>query len=154
MNFATFWSKLEALEKTISVTSPTTVSVKRAYWGAPGEAVSDLPCVINALAEPERTLGFGSRDQLLRINVQILVARATVEDSRSSMTATALWFEAKDVFDRDVTIGGTVPWSTLRGANPTVPVLLSHAGQVYIGVNAYLDVRDVEAFDFDPPEEE
>ena len=154
MNFDSFYTKLEALEKSIKITSPTSTQVKRAYWGAPGKAIADLPCVVNALTETERTLGFGSRDQMVRINVQLLATKSTVEDPRSSRTATALWFAAKDAFDRDTSIGGTVAWSTLRGADPTVPVILVHAGQAYIGFNAFLDIQDVEAFDFDPDEEE
>ena len=147
-NFDTFYGKLEALQKSIKITSPVTAQVKRAYWGAPPQTLSDLPCVINALAEPERTLGFGSRDQRVRINVQLLAAKATVEDERSSRIATALWFAAKDAFDKDTTITGTVAFSTLRGADPTVPGILTHAGEAYIGFNAFLEIHDVEAFSF------
>jgi hypothetical protein len=148
MNFTTFWQKLEALEKTIAITSPTTKQVKTAYWGATPQAITDLPCVINALSEPDRVLGFGSRDQKLRINVQCLVAKATVEDARSSQIATAMWFAAKDKFDRDVTITNTVSFSTLKGTDPTVPVILTHAGQAYIGFSAILEIHDFEAFTF------
>lgn len=148
MNFDNFLSALEELERSISVTSPVAATVKRAYWGAPPQSMTDLPCAINALSEPERTLGFGSREQRLRIQVQVLVGPATGDTSRQSRLATALWFAAKDVFDRDPTIGGTVSFSTLRGGEPTVPVLLQHAGQAYIGLNAYLEIQDAEAFEF------
>ncbi len=148
MNFTTFKTNLEALEKTISVTSPTTATVKRTYWGASAKAITDLPCMINALSETERTIGFGSRDQRLRINVQLLVAKVGAEDDISSLLATALWFDAKDKFDSDITIGGTVSLSVLRGAEPTVPVILTHAGEAYIGFNAVLDIQDVEDFTF------
>lgn len=148
MNFTTFWTKLAALEKTIAITSPAAKQVKQAYWGAPQEQLTDLPVVINALSETERIIGFGSRDQKLRVNVQLLAARVTVEDSRSSLIATALWFAAKDKFDADITVGGTVNFSTLLGADPTVPVILQHAGQAYIGFNAVLEIQDVEDFNF------
>ncbi len=148
MNFTTFWTKLEALEKTIKITSPASKQVKRAYWGATPQAITDLPCIINTLSEPDRVLGFGSRDQKLRINVQLLAAKATTEDAQSSLIATALWYAAKDVFDGDVTIGGTVSFSTLKGADPTVPVILTHANMAYIGFNAILELHDVEAFSF------
>lgn len=148
MNFTTFWTKLEALEKTIAITSPVTLQVKRAYWGAPQQEITDLPCVINALSETDRTLGFGSRDQNLRINVQLLVASATVENTHNALKATSFWFAAKDAFDKDITIGSTVSFSTLRGAEPTVPVILTHGGMAYIGFNAYLDIQDLENFTF------
>lgn len=148
MNFDTFWTRLKALEEGIAITSPVALTVKRGYWGAPPSALPDLPCVINSLSETERALGFGSRDQSLRINVQLLAAKATVEDERSSRIATAFWFAAKDAFDEDLTIGGTVSLSSLRGADPTVPVILTHAGQAYIGFNAFLDIQDVENFTF------
>ena len=148
MNFNTFWTNLQALEKTIAITAPVAKTVKVAYWGAPPQTLNDLPCIINAMAEPERTLGFGSREQRLRINVQLMVEKATVEDQRNSLIATAVWFAAKDVFDRDTTIGGAVSFSTLRGADPTVPVILTHAGIAYFGFNAYLDIMDFRGFTF------
>ncbi|GEM_PF-4364503 len=152
MNFDTFLTKLSSLQKSISITSPTSQSVERVHWGAPPGTISDLPCVVNALTESERTLGFGSRDQNFQINVQLWVARARVEDDRSGKIATAFWFAAKDAFDEDPTIDGSVSFSTLRGAVPTVPVILSHGGQAYVGFNAMLDIQDVSAFDFDPEE--
>ena len=148
VNFTTFWTNLETLEKAIAISSPVALKVKRAYWGAPQQEITDLPCVINALSETDRILGFGSRDQNLRINVQLLVASATVEDTYNALKATSFWFAAKDAFDEDITIGSTVSFSTLRGADPTVPVILTHGGRAYIGFNAYLDVQDVEDFTF------
>jgi hypothetical protein len=150
MNFTTFWTKLQALEKGIAITSPVAKQVKAAYWGGPNQAfdVGDLPCVINALAEPDRSIGFGTRDQRLRVNVQLLAAKATVEDAQSSLIATAFWFAAKDKFDEDITVGGTVSLSVLKGFDPTVPVILQHAGQAYIGFSAVLEIQDVEEFTF------
>ena len=150
MTFTTFWAALSALEESIAITTPAAKQVKAAYWGGPSQAfdVGDLPCVINSMAEPERVLGFGLRDQQLRINMQLLAAKATTEDPRSSLIATAFWFAAKDVFDADQTIGGTVSLSVLKGGDPTVPVILQWAGQAYIGFNAVLEIQDVEEFTF------
>ena len=148
MNFDTFLTNLESLEKSISISSPVSEQVTRVFWGPPPQAISDLPSIVNALTESERTLGFGSRDQIVRVNVQMWVAKARVDDVQSSRKATAFWFAAKDAFDEDTTIGGSVSFSTLRGADPTVPVILSHSGQAYIGFNAMLDIQDVESFDF------
>ena len=145
MNFDLFLDKLIALEKTISITSPVALQVRRAYFGAPADAITDLPCIINSLAETDRTLGLaGRREETYRINVQLLAAKATPEDERSSRIAAAFWFAAKDVFDADTTIGGTVLFSTLRGANPTVPVLLQHGGMAYIGFDGFLEVQNIE----------
>ena len=160
MNFDTFLSNLETLEKSISIVlvegeegeEDTTLDVQRVFWGAPPDAISDLPCFVNALTEGERVLGFGSRDQRLQVNVQLFVKRARIEDTESARNATAFWYAAKDAFDRDTTIGDSVPFSTLRGATPTVPVILSHAGQAYIGFNAVLDIHDVEEFSFEAVE--
>ncbi len=147
MNFDLFLDKLIALEKTISITSPITSTVKRVYFGGPADAITDLPCIINALAEPDRTLGMANRrEERYRINVQLLAARATPEDERSSRVATAFWFAAKNVFDADPTISGTVMFAVLRGANPTVPVILQHGGQAYIGFDGYLEMQHVETF--------
>ncbi len=150
MTFTSFWTALAALEKSIAITSPATKQVKAAYWGGPSQSfgVSDLPCVINSMAEPDRAIGFGSRDQQLRINIQLLAAQATVDDPQASLIATAFWFAAKDVFDADLTIGGTVSLSVLNGGDPTVPVILQSDGQSYIGFNAVLEIQDVETFTF------
>jgi hypothetical protein len=148
VNFTTFLTQLNIVQNAIAITSPITTQVKRSYYGAPPEAMPDLPCIINSLSETERILGFGSREQTVRINVQLLAARATVEDTRSALIATAFWFAAKDRFDANISIGGTVPWSTLRGVEPTVPVILTHGGQAYIGFNAVLEIQDIENFTF------
>lgn len=148
MNFTSFQGKLEILQKTIAITSPAAATVKRVYWGAPAGSVLELPCIFNALTEPDRTLNYGSRDQKLLITVQCLVQKATVEDSAASLRATALWYAAKDVFDADHTIDGSVSFATLKGGNPTVPVILTHAGEAYIGFDAVLEVQDFESFTF------
>lgn len=149
MNFTAFRAALEVLEESIVITNPVSAKVKRAYWGATSEAMSDLPCVINAWTESERTLGFGGREQKGRVNVQLLVAKAMAENTRSALIATAFWFATKDIFDKNTNIGGTISWSTIRGGEPTVPVILTHAGQAYIGFNAYLDIQSVGEFDFE-----
>lgn len=145
MNFDLFIDRLNALQRSISIMSPVAMTVKRTYWGAPSGAISDLPAVINTLSEPERTLGMGARREArYRVVVQILVARATPEDERSSRIATAFWFAAKAAFDADRTIGGTVMHAILQGANPTVPVLLQHGGQAYVGLDAVLEIDHIE----------
>ncbi len=153
MNFSTFWTNLKALETGIEITSPVAMGVKNAHWGTPPKAVTDLPAFINTMTESERILGFGSREQRLRVPVQFLAAKATVEDPRSCEIATAFWFAAKDAFDRDTTIGGAVEFSTLKGLEPTVPVLLTHAGQAYFGFNAVLEILSFKGFTFEPEEE-
>lgn len=150
MNFTAFWTALQTLEKSIAVTSPSAKQVKAAYWGGPSQAFAppDFPCVINSLSESERVLGFGSRNQNLRINVQMLVSDATIDDPAASMLATAMWFATLDKFDANQTLDGTVALSVLKGQDPTVPVILQWAGQTYIGFSAVLDVQDVEDFTF------
>lgn len=145
MNFDLFIDRLNTLQRSIGITLPVVMTVKRTYWGGPSGAISDLPAVINTLAEPDRSLGMGARREArYRVTVQLLVARATPEDERSSRIATAFWFAAKTAFDADRTIGGTVTHSILQGANPTVPVLLQHGGQAYIGFDALLDIQNIE----------
>ena len=148
MNFVAFREKLFTLEKSIAITEPVALQVKRAYWGAPGEAISDLPAVINTLVINNRVLGFGSRRQSVRINIQLLATKARAEDTRSYDIATRFWFAALDAFDGDHTIGGSVPLATLQGADPTVPVLLTHADIAYIGFSGYIELNDIEAFTF------
>jgi hypothetical protein len=150
VTFTTFWTRLKALEKTIQVTSPYSAQVQDAFWGGPPQStdVVDLPCVINSMTESGRDLGFGARDQDLRISIQLLAAKIGIEDDRSGLLATAFWFAAKDAFDADQTIGSTVSLSVLRGGDPTVPVVLQHGGVGYIGFNAVLEIKDVEAFTF------
>jgi len=148
VNFTTFQTNLTTLQNGIAITAPVALQVKRTYWGAPPVAITDLPCVINTLTESERDLGFGTRDQKVTVSVQLLVAKALVEDTRSSLLATAFWFAAKNRFDSDLTIGGAVSLSRLLGAQPTVPVLLVVGGQAYVGFDAVLEIQDAENFTF------
>lgn len=149
MNFTTFWTAIETLEKSIAITGPVPMQVKRAFWGAPSQDINDLPCFINAMSEPERSLGFGNqRNQRVRISIQLLVSKSPVDNAQSSLLATAFWYAAKNAFDRDRKIGDTVALSTFRGEEPTVPVLLQHGGHQYIGFNAVLEIHDVEQFEF------
>lgn len=147
MDFSTFKTKLETLEKSIAITTPAT-TIKRTYWGAPAGSVMELPCIFNALTEADRVLVYGSREQSLMITVQCLVQKATVEDAAAGLRATAFWYAAKDAFDKDHTIGGTVSFATLKGGKPTVPVILTHAGEAYIGFDAVLEILDAESFTF------
>ncbi len=150
VRFRTFWKALSDLQKSVEIYRPAKVKVKEAYWGAPPQQLiaSDLPCFINSMSMPERVLGFGARQQSIRIHMQLLVARATVEDAKSSLIATALWFKMLDVFDKNLTIDGKTSLTNLRGDEPTVPVRLVSAGESYIGISAVLDIQDVEDFDF------
>lgn len=150
MKFKHFWKELADLQKSVEIFRPEKIKVKAAYWGAPPQQLipSDLPCFINSMSMPDRILGFGARQQTMRIHMQLLVARATVEDPKSGLIATALWFKMLDVFDSNLTIGGTASITRLRGDEPTVPVRLVNAGESYIGLSAVLDIQDVEDFEF------
>lgn len=146
MNFAAFLTRLQALQASIAITAPVALSVRRSYWGAPAGDISDLPAVINVLSEPERALGMGGRREAqYRIGVQLLAARATPDDERHSRIATEFWFAAKERFDADPTLQGTVTWAVLQGGNPTVPVILQHGGQAYIGFDAQLMVHVISS---------
>ena len=150
VKFKHFWKELADLQKSVEIFRPEKIKVKAAYWGAPPQQLipSDLPCFINSMSVPDRILGFGARQQTMRIHMQLLVARATVEDPKSGLIATALWFKILDVFDSNLTIGGTASITRLRGDEPTVPVRLVNAGESYIGLSAVLDIQDVEDFEF------
>lgn len=150
VKFKHFWKELADLQKSVEIFRPEKIKVKAAYWGAPPQQLipSDLPCFINSMSMPDRILGFGARQQTMRIHMQLLVARATVEDPKSGLIATALWFKMLDVFDSNLTIGGTASITRLRGDEPTVPVRLVNAGESYIGLSAVLDIQDVEDFEF------
>jgi len=145
LNFDQFLDALFALERTISITSPVAMTVRRTYWGAPTDSITDLPCIINTLAETDRTLGMGTRrEENFRIIIQFLAVRAMPEDERSSRIATAFWFAAKNAFDANTTISGTVTFSTLRGADSTVPVILQHGGLAYVGFDGFLEAQNVQ----------
>lgn len=147
MNFDAFLTALNNIQRSIAITSPVSQTIRRTHWGPPAGTVNELPCIINIMSETDRTLGMARRrESVYRISVQALIARATPEDERSGRIATAFWFAAKTAFDSDSTIGGTVTHARLVGAHPTVPVILQHAGQAYIGFDATLEIQQVEVF--------
>ena len=147
MNFATFKTNLEALLESIEIASPVSLRIKKAHCGALPRALS-LPTARWDLTDNQRVVGFGSRDQRYRVDIQVLISEMGAEDEHSSLKAYEFWSAAKDVFDGDITIGGSVSMSTLQGGSPTAPIKLEHNGKAYVGFSAYLDIQDVEDFTF------
>lgn len=147
MNFTTFKTKLETLLKSIAITAPVAAQIKNAHLGALPNALS-LPTARWDLTDNQRQIGFGSRDQRYSVNIQVLISEMGAEDQHSSLKAFNFWSAAKDKFDADITIGGTVSLSVLQGGVPTVPVIIEHGGKAYIGFTAVLDIQDVEDFTF------
>lgn len=138
MDIRSALDRIVAIQQSLSITSPVALSIKRAYkYVPPQEAALDLPCWQNSWTMVSETRGFGSREQLYTVNMQLLVADA--DQDRAADIATAFHVALVDALDNDRTLGGTVTRQDLRGGNPTL-VVFERSGNVYLGLNLFLDL--------------
>ena len=142
--------KVVTKEGGLSITSPVNLSIKKAWKYMPRQnvALPELPAFMNSWTALPVDFGIsGLRALNYRVHIQLLVAKATVEDDRSADIATAFWEKMRDAFDADLTLGDTVTLAVLRGGDPTL-VVIERAKESFIGLNAYLDVEIKQSFAF------
>lgn len=137
-------ARLAAIEAGLSITSPASVGVKRAYTFPPNRqhALADTPCWVNSwqLARIEWGLGgtAGPRSEYYTVHAQLFVLDADL--NRGAAVASAFLPAFVTAVNADWTLGGTVRAVDVRGGDPTL-ALLEWAGQGYAGLDLYCDVE-------------
>lgn len=134
---------LITLQAALSIASPITASIKKAYKYVPDRNVSlpDTPCWMNTWTHVRRERYHGQRDDFYVVNCQLAVNDADLD--RAADIATAFHEAFADALDGNVTLGGKVIVANLRGGDPTL-ILLSWGGQGYVGLNEFVDLEIVE----------
>ncbi len=144
MDIRSALDRITAIQAGLSITSPVTASIKKAYKYVPKQdaALPDAPAWMNdwTLSREERHIDL--RIQHYTVHMQLFVNDA--DQDRAADIATAFMAQAVDGFDADVTLDGNVTNSALRGGDPTL-VSLGRAGQSYIGLDLFLDLEMKEA---------
>lgn len=147
MDIRSALDRLVAIEKDIAITEPARLAVKRAYKYFPPQsvAVPDLPCFMNSWTLVEERRGISLREQRYTVNIQFFAGEG--DQDYTADVASAFMAAFMDALDADVSLGGAVTDSDLRGGNPTLAIL-ERAGRSYIGLNLFLDLTMKDAVSF------
>lgn len=144
---------LQTMLEGISITDPVATGIVRTYKFIPKSraALGDLPCAL--LTYEQQRIEF--RPALLMkpyaIRIQVFVARATAEADQSADIASALLDEIIQALSASQTLGGTVSViRSFRGAAPETLTALEWAGNVYVGLDLYLEVTITAAGNHQP----
>ena len=147
MDIRSALDQIVVIQGGLSITSPVTASVKKAYKYVPKASVAlpDNPAWTNdwSLTSLERFVSF--RVQNYTVHSQLFVQDADID--RAADIASAFLDKFITALDADISLSQTVTQHTLRGGNPTL-VGLERAGQIYIGLDLFLDLEMKEAVSF------
>ena len=133
-------TNLVTLQEGLSITAPVSSSIKRAYKYTPPQSSSlpDTPCVLNTWSLTSQELDISLRILFYTIRMQLIVHDS--DQDRAADIASSYMNAIITAQNADVTLGGSVNQSILRGSDPTLGVL-SWAGVDYIGLDLLLDVE-------------
>lgn len=139
--------KLILLQAGLSISSPASIAVKKAYKYVPDRNISlpDTPCWMNTFTHVRRERHHGQRDDFYIVNCRLAVNDADLD--RAADIATAFHEAFADALDGNVTLNGTVVVANLRGGDPTL-VLVDWGGQSYVGLNEFVDLEIIETKTF------
>lgn len=138
---------LIVIEAACAITSPVTVSVKRAYKYIPDResALPDTPCWLNGWSLVNYLRSSAFREQEYDIRAQLAVLDA--DQDRAADIASALYENFLTRLDANITLGATINRHDLVGGQPTLAAM-TWAGQPYIGIDMHLHVVIKEAATF------
>lgn len=139
--------RLIVLEAAVSVTSPVTISVAKAYKLVPPQSqeLADLPCMMNICTFISSEMMNGMRTLYYRVQIQCAVAKLGVEDDRSADIAVALWEKLLDDLGADISLNGNVNLALFEEESSEIPAVLDR-GVKYVGFSANLRLRTTAAF--------
>jgi hypothetical protein len=135
--------RIVAIQAAISITSPVSLTIARAYKDPPG-SVQDTPCFLNIIESGEIKYGPGSQRQMHKVKMQFLVKDEQGADA--SAIARAFLEATRTAFNADIRLNGTCTVAML-GATAGVTGL-QYAGIQYIGFELPLLVQMHEAVTF------
>lgn len=147
MNIRTALDNLATIQLTVSITSPITATIARAYkYFPPPEADLDVPCFANnwSLPTPEQRRPGGLRIQDYVIRSQLFVRDEDLE--RAADIATAFWVAYIDALDSNIDLDGAVSIQRPRTADPAHGPAENRPG--YYVLDSFLDVemKDTKTF--------
>lgn len=147
MNIRSALDNLIVIQAALSITSPDSISIDRAYKFFPDRdsALPDTPCFINSWSLTGEDRRVSLRDARFTVHMQLFIDDADLDVGAD--IASAFLEAIMDALDADVSLGGTVTNTDLRGGDPTLG-LLDWAGQGYVGLNLFLDLQMMEPKSF------
>ena len=130
-------------EAALSITSPITTSIKKAWkYMAPQEStVPETPCFMNGWRLVDHEIGHGrsSVKEVYVVNAQLFIKDADLERGSDIATAFHVAF-ITDIEDGDLTLAGSVAIMRFREGDGAALVTLERAGAAYMGVNYFLEL--------------
>lgn len=139
--------RLVALEEAVSITDPTTTSIRKAWKTVPPEGtrapVTPLAINVWTFAQREAFQSLSRRFYTIRIDI----ATHDRDVDRAADIVTALTEQFLDDLDQDITLNGNVERVDMRGADPTLSVL-PVAGADLVNARLFIDfvIRQIKEF--------
>lgn len=136
--------RLVALEQAVQVAAPRPTQVRRVYryHPVPGTAI-EPPCFANEVSVTGWGAAWGVAALVrMTVHVRLFAARAgTGDDDLWADVVAGLVDDFVRRLDLNPTLDGqALAVENVRGHTPTLPLLLEHNGQGYLGAVLYLDV--------------
>jgi hypothetical protein len=137
-------TNLVTLQESLSITAPVSSSIKRAYRYTPNmaSALPDTPCFLNTWTLTNQELAISLRILFYTIRMQLVVHDSDTD--RAADICTAYMNSLITAQNADVTLGGAVNGTSLRGNDPTLGIL-SWAGQDFVGLDLTMDCEIKDA---------
>lgn len=131
---------LVTLQESLSITSPITSSIAKAWKYFPPEEATlpETPCFANEWSLTAFEVHVGLLVRRYAIHTQMFVLDADQE--RGADIATAYMNALETALLANYTLTQTVNQAILRGAQPTLAIL-ERAGVKYVGLDLFLDVE-------------
>jgi hypothetical protein len=149
MNIADAITKLIVIQKALTISDPSSQTVKKAwnYFPPSSAALPEIPAWTNSwdLLRVERHIGL--RIQWYTVHMQFFAGPVEAEAEVFADIATSFMASLVTDLDADVTLGQSVTNHFLRGGSPTLAIL-ERAGKGYIGLDLFLDLEMKDAVTF------
>ncbi len=144
----TVHTNLVTLLEGLSIAQPHAAELVKAWKYTPprNQAITDYPCAFTTFEQRPITFHSGLLHKPYTLHIQLLAGRADVEGDLAADVAAAFLEALIQALSADITLGGSVSLvHVLRGETPETLVALPWAGQLFIGLDLYLEVTITEA---------
>lgn len=139
---------LQTLLGSLSITSPSSISMARVYKFTPPArvALADLPCAILTYEQQPVLFKPALLMKPYSIHIQVFFKKASVEADVSADVASEFLEKIIQALSGDMTLGDSVSViRQFRGAAPETLTILEWAGEPYVGLDLFLEVTLTES---------
>ena len=145
MSLQQLMDKILEIEEGLSITSPVSLSVKKAWDPVPpaNTTLVDLPAWTNTWSmDGMDWLPGDMRDETYVVRMILAVGESTTEQDRQGRIATAFWESLLNALHADPQLGGFGRLQRIRSAQQGI---VPFGGRSYVGLEVSLEVYVIEA---------